>query len=98
MRISKGVLKIMASLLGLAALMGALWWSLFGLKPYEIDARELQRRYAYGPPHDLALKLAPIDQARLSQDFSFSSFDGATVNGRIRYPADPATAGAPFRC
>lgn len=96
MRISKGVLKIMASLLGLAALMGALWWSLFGLKPYEIDARELQRRYAYGPPHDLALKLAPIDQARLSQDFSFSSFDGATVNGRIRYPADPATAGAPF--
>lgn len=81
-------------LLGGVALIAALWWSLFGLKPYEISTAELQARYAYSPPQDLALKLAPIKD--LAQDFSFTSFDGSTVNGRIRYPSDPATAGAPF--
>ncbi|MGN6827591.1 hypothetical protein [Paucibacter sp. M5-1] len=81
-------------LLGGVALIGALWWGLFGLKPYQISAAELQARYAYSPPQDLALQLAPIKD--LAQDFSFTSFDGSIVNGRIRYPSDPATAGAPF--
>ncbi len=81
-------------LLCAVALTAALWWSLFGLKPYEISADELQVRYAYSPPQDLALQLSPIKE--LSQDFTFTSFDGSTVNGRIIYPSDPATASAPF--
>lgn len=36
----------MASLLGLAALLGALWWALFGLKPDDISPEALRARYA----------------------------------------------------
>jgi len=81
-------------LLGGVAVIAALWWSMFALKPYEISAAQLKERYAYSPPQDLALKLAPIKD--MAQDFTFTSFDGSTVNGRITYPSDPATAAAPF--
>ena len=41
---------IVFSLLGLAGTVGALWWLLFGLKPYDITHEQLTERYAHRMP------------------------------------------------
>lgn len=85
----------MASLLGIAALAGALWWGLFGLKPYDITQEALHARYAYSPPAGgLQLQTTPEDGH--AQSLRFTSFDGSEVQGRILYPSDPARAAKPF--
>ncbi|MFY7865992.1 alpha/beta hydrolase family protein [Roseateles sp.] len=85
----------MASLIGIAALAGALWWGLFGLKPYDIKAEELQARYAYSPPAT-GLQVQLQEQPQHAQALRFTSFDGSEVQGRLVYPSDPALAAKPF--
>ncbi len=87
----------MASLLGIAALAGALWWGLFGLKPYDITQQALHARYAYSPPGaGLQMQLQAEPGAGHAQSLRFTSFDGSEVQGRILYPSDPAQATKPF--
>lgn len=87
----------MASLLGIAALAGALWWGLFGLKPYDITQEDLQARYAYSPPASgLQMQLQAAPEAEHAQSLRFTSFDGSEVQGRILYPSDPTQATRPF--
>lgn len=88
-------LKIMASLLGLAALAGALWWGLFGLKPYTIADEALQARYAYSMPA-AGIDMQQTAEPGHAQALRFKTFDGSEVQGRIVYPGDPATAQRPF--
>lgn len=88
-------LRIMASLLGIAALAGALWWGLFGLKPYDITDDALRARYAYSPP-STGLHVQLQAEPGHAQSLRFTSFDGSEVQGRILYPGDPALAAKPF--
>ncbi len=88
-------LRIMASLLGIAALAGALWWGLFGLKPYDITDEALRARYAYSPP-STGLQVQLQAEPGHAQSLRFTSFDGSEVQGRILYPSDPAQVTSPF--
>ncbi len=86
----------MASLLGLAGLLGALWWAVFGLKPYDITPEALQARYALPAEARPQVELHPVAGQPHSQELRLRSFDGSEAVGRIVYPSDPALAERPF--
>jgi dienelactone hydrolase len=92
---------IMFTLLGLAGAVGALWWALFALKPYDITPEQLAARYAHATPTPAAVQLGapqPItvgQTAAWASDLVLPSFDGAVARGHIVYPADPAVVAAP---
>ena len=95
----------MLTLYGTAGALGALWWALLALKPYDITPEQLATRYAHTPttaaPTPTAVQLsAPQsitvgETAAWASDLAVPSFDGAVANGRILYPADPAVFDAP---
>jgi dienelactone hydrolase len=95
-------LKILLALLGLAGVLGAVWWAVFALKPYTLSAGQLTALYAHDAAPAPALQLGPAERvtvgaaAAWAQSLGFASFDGAWVVGRIVHPADPAQA-APVR-
>jgi dienelactone hydrolase len=98
---------IMFTLLGTASALGALWWALFALKPYDITPDQLAARYAHTTAHTTATaapaavqlgalqRITVGETAAWASDFLMPSFDGAVANGRIVYPADPALLAAP---
>lgn len=92
----------MVTFLGLAGAVGALWWSLFSLKPYHITPEQLTARYAHATP---ASRSSPVQHGAVQRvtvgstpawaaELRFASFDGVPAVGRIVYPADPTPAGA----
>lgn len=95
----------MFTLFGFAGALGALWWALFALKPYDITPEQLAARYAHttttAAPAPAAVQLGALQRITVGQtaawasDFRMPSFDGAVANGRIVYPADPAVLAAP---
>jgi dienelactone hydrolase len=93
----------MTSFLGFAGALGALWWVLFGLKPYDITPAQLAARYAHHTPAAAppVARLGPPQRITVGQttawasDLALPSFDGAVALGRIVYPADPAQQAAP---
>jgi dienelactone hydrolase len=98
---------ILFTLFGMAGAVGALWWALFALKPYDITPEQLAARYAHATapaasaPASAAVKLGAPQRITVGQtaawasDLAVPSFDGAVANGRIVYPADPALLGIP---
>lgn len=83
--------RLMSAILGAAALAGAIWWALFGLKPYDPSPAELQARHALASPAAVAVQLGEVEAfpgGHRSQSLRFRSFDGAEVVGRIVFPAD----------
>lgn len=99
----------MLTLFGFAGALGALWWALFALKPYDITPEQLAARYAHTTttaapapaPAAAAVQLGALRRITVGQtaawarEFRMPSFDGAVANGRIVYPADPAVLAAP---
>lgn len=95
----------MLTLLGVAGAIGALWWAVFALKPYDISPDALTALYAHRST------ATPVPQVQLgaaepvtvgatpawAQSLRYTSFDGAVVLGRIVHPADPALPGATAR-
>ncbi len=73
--------------------VAALWYGVFGLKPYSLSAEELSARYAYPMKQQVQLQLKELTPQ--SFEFTYQSFDGVTVNGRISYPQDPKTIQSP---
>lgn len=74
-------------LLTLGAAITALaagWYALFGLKPYSVTATEINQRYAYTLSQPVELTLQSDDSN--GYHFSYTSFDGARVNGYMRLP------------
>jgi len=90
--------KFMAGLLGVAAIAGALWWAVFGLKPYDPAPAEVQARYAHAPAPAPQVELGPVEAVEgghCAQALRLRSFDGSQAMGRIVYPAG-ATGPAPL--
>lgn len=97
----------MFTLFGIAGAVGALWWALFALKPYDITPEQLAARYAHtttattATAAPAALQLGAVQRITVGQtaawaiDVRMPSFDGALASGRIVYPADPAVRAAP---
>ncbi len=85
--------KTMLAIGVVVAGVAALWYGVFGLKPYSLSAEELAARYAYPVKQQVQLELKELTPQ--SFEFTYQSFDGATVNGRISYPQDPKTIQSP---
>lgn len=94
---------IMLMLFGVAGALGALWWTLFALEPYDITPEQLAARYAHtnttgaaAPVRLGAPQRITVGQtAAWASDLHMPSFDGAVASGRIVYPADPAVLANP---
>ena len=74
-------------LLTIGAVIGALaagWYALFGLKPYTVTMADVTERYAYVQPAALNFELKQDDSN--GYHFTYTSFDGAIVNGYMRLP------------
>ncbi len=89
--------KIVAILLGVAGAIGALWWAVFALKPYEITPEQLSARYSHTAPSskEAVMQLGAAEAITVGStqawavDLSFTSFDGVQAIGRVVYPTDP---------
>jgi cephalosporin-C deacetylase-like acetyl esterase len=93
MALTKGK-KTMLSIGSVMAGIAALWYGVFGLKPYSLSTEELTARYAYSLKQQVQLDLKELTPQ--SFEFTYPSFDGVTVNGRISYPQDPKTIQNPL--
>lgn len=93
MALTKGK-KTMLSIGSVMAGIAALWYGVFGLKPYSLSTEELTARYAYSLKQHVQLDLKELTPQ--SFEFTYPSFDGVTVNGRISYPQDPKTIQNPL--
>ena len=85
--------KAMLTIGVVVAGVAALWYGVFGLKPYSLSPEELAARYAYPVKQQVQLELKELTPK--SFEFTYQSFDGVTVNGRISYPQDPKTIQSP---
>lgn len=92
MALTKGK-KAMLTIGVVVAGVAALWYGVFGLKPYSLSAEELSARYAYSMKQQVQLELKELTPQ--SFEFTYQSFDGVTVNGRISYPLDPKAIRSP---
>lgn len=92
MALTKGK-KAMLTIGVVVAGVAALWYGVFGLKPYSLSAEELSARYAYSMKQQVQLELKELTPQNF--EFTYQSFDGVTVNGRISYPQDPKTIQKP---
>lgn len=92
MALTKGK-KAMLTIGVVVAGVAALWYGVFGLKPYSLSAEKLSARYAYSMKQQVQLELKELTPQ--SFEFTYQSFDGVTVNGRISYPQDPKAIQSP---
>lgn len=87
----------MMTLLGLAGVLGGLWWAVFALKPYDLTPQQLSALYAHADEAASApaAELGPAEPITLgntpawAQSLRFTSFDGEGVVGRIVHPGYP---------
>lgn len=75
--------KMMLSLTGVFALLGGIWYAIWGLKAYEINPQIIEQRYSYQAP---SINMEMTELTETSFSFTYTSFDGSVVNGRIKYP------------
>ncbi|PKM18905.1 MAG: acetylesterase [Gammaproteobacteria bacterium HGW-Gammaproteobacteria-15] len=79
-----GVKKMLLTLGAVITALAAGWYTLFGLKPYTVSAADVTQRYAYTLPQPVDLQLQQDENN--GYHFHYSSFDGARVNGYMRFP------------
>jgi dienelactone hydrolase len=96
---NRKALLIVKVLFGTGAALGALWWALFALKPYEVSPTEMSALYEHraSDRREVVVHRGTVERIVVgntpawSAELLFASFDGAPVVGRVVYPADPAT-------
>lgn len=76
--------KIMIVVAGVIAGAAAIWYAVFGLKPYNVTPEQLEQVYSY-EQKTVDIKLSPLKRGHFSLEYK--SFDGANVNGQIIYPS-----------
>ena len=67
----------MFTLFGFAGALGALWWALFALKPYDITPEQLAARYAHtttnAAPTPAAVQLSAPQRITVGQTAAWAS-------------------------
>ncbi|WP_245732149.1 alpha/beta hydrolase family protein [Thalassotalea agarivorans] len=76
---------MMTSIIGVLAVLGAIWYAIWGLKDYQVNPEIIAKRYQY---QTSAINMKMQQQSANSYSFTYTSFDGANVNGRIQYPVN----------
>lgn len=98
----KNAACILIGVTAVVAVLGALWWALFALKPYKLSPQQLQARYDHTTPASQAgpLQVGTVEKVTMgrttawAQPLRYQSFDGAPVLGRILHPVDPSGSSA----
>ncbi|WP_163931256.1 alpha/beta hydrolase [Paraferrimonas sp. SM1919] len=75
--------KITLGLVLATSTLALLWYMLFGLKSYQLTEQQLKYTFEYQEVNS-ELDFASVSDHEYA--FTFSSFDGAQVNGRIKLP------------
>ena len=73
----------MATITGVVVALGVIWYAIWGLKPYQVSQEVVTERYSY-QKRPVNMNITQDDGTTYS--FTYTSFDGALVIGRIRYP------------
>ena len=85
--------KIMGTIVGITAVLGGLWYAIFGLKPYQVSEQAIVEKYSYQQtPINMVVNKESEPEILNSHTFTYTSFDGAKVNGRIAYPEGASKA------
>ncbi|MEJ6473942.1 alpha/beta hydrolase [Pseudoalteromonas piscicida] len=69
---------------GIIAGVAAVWYAVFGLKPYNVTAAELTQIYSY-EQKVVEVNLSPLKANHFALEYK--TFDGDNVNGHIIYPS-----------
>ncbi|GLX79917.1 hypothetical protein tinsulaeT_32570 [Thalassotalea insulae] len=77
--------KLVFVTVGAIATIAAIWYIVFGLKPYHVTTEQLKQTYSY-QKKDVNIKLQPLENGHFALEYQ--SFDGATVNGQLVYPSN----------
>ncbi|MCO7198498.1 alpha/beta fold hydrolase [Pseudoalteromonas sp. OANN1] len=77
--------KAMLVVTGIIAGVAAVWYAVFGLKPYSVTTEELTQIYSY-EQKAVEVKLSPLKANHFSLEYK--TFDGDKVNGHILYPSN----------
>ncbi len=75
-------------------LAGGGWFFHFSLTPYQVSYEQVQAHYAYQAGNDLHWQQTKIEDNY--DEFTYQSFDGQIVNGRIKYPVTHANSTQPM--
>ena len=80
--------KLMITTLGVVAVLGGLWYAIWGLHPYQVDQQQIALAYAHQHKagDNIAVAMEIEQETKNQFTFTYSSFDGAIVNGRMVYP------------
>ncbi|MDN3651908.1 alpha/beta fold hydrolase [Thalassotalea ponticola] len=73
----------MTTLAGIFIVLGGIWYGIWGLKDYQVTPEIIEKRYSY-QNGSIDMDMVKIDDDQF--EFTYTSFDGAKVNGRIAYP------------
>lgn len=77
--------KAMLVVTGIIAGVAAVWYAVFGLKPYSVTPEELTQIYSY-EQKAVEVKLSPLKANHFALEYT--TFDGDKVNGHILYPSN----------
>ncbi|QUI63296.1 alpha/beta fold hydrolase [Pseudoalteromonas sp. A22] len=77
--------KAMLVVTGIIAGVAAVWYAVFGLKPYSVTSEELTQIYSY-EQKAVEVKLSPLKANHFALEYT--TFDGDKVNGHILYPSN----------
>lgn len=80
---SRKIRNIAVSITILLLVIGGSWYTLFALKPYKVSIQELNELYSY-EEQSVNVELTPLETGQIN--FTFNSFDGERVYGRLIYP------------
>lgn len=92
--IKNTIVRYLLIIVTIILLAGAGWFSHFSLTPYQVSSEQIQAHYAYQVPNDLQWQQTKIEDNYY--EFTYQSFDGQTVNGRIKYPPSYANTEQPI--
>ncbi|WP_440053092.1 dienelactone hydrolase family protein [Pseudoalteromonas sp. T1lg65] len=83
MRLTNKGKVIATTLFGAAAAIGAIWYSIANIQPYEISSEQLHKTYQHGKvvSHFQLKEISPNHF-----EIKYKSFDGEWVNGQLVYP------------
>lgn len=92
--IKKKIAYTALTIAGILALVGSGWYFTFALSPYQVSQEQLDTYYSYQIQKVLNWQQTALDER--NYEFTYRSFDGEVVNGRIRYPRPMAEIAQPI--
>ncbi|MFD2166107.1 alpha/beta hydrolase family protein [Thalassotalea euphylliae] len=75
--------KVVLTVLATISILALIWYIIWGLKPYDVDRQLIETRYSY---NSVQPEMEITQESPTHFAFSYTTFDGTEVNGRLEYP------------